>query len=273
MVPSRALKPALLRQGDQRGRLIDRAGPQADDGDGDQRGVDDGAAQIGRGKNRRQRPDGGAGLMRLPALRLAHPHQGEQRHQHRNAAAQEHGAPADTARRRCSSAPPPGRSRRNSRSADSPRPACAGPPARLRRHRCRPSPIRRRCRCRPGSGTGPAATRSGQSAAAPVKTEKTRMVAARQRARPKRSAMGPQRKESPQPIRNSANRIEPAKATLAGVAAMPERGNSSLHRRRQHQGIDHRIHAIQGPAEPGCPEAQNLLAIELGQDASPDSFA
>ena len=59
-------------------------------------------------------------------------------------------------------------------------------------------------------------------AAAPVKTENTRMVAARQRARPKRSAMGPHRKDSPQPIRNSANRIEPAKATLAGVAAMPE---------------------------------------------------
>src|SRR6201996_6037329 len=67
-----------------------------------------------------------------------------------------------------------------------------------------------------------------ESAAAPVKTEKIRMEAARHLVRPKRSAMGPHRKDSPQPIRNRANRIEPAKAISAGPLARPDCGSKFL---------------------------------------------
>jgi len=45
------------------------------------------------------------------------------------------------------------------------------------------------------------------------------IVAASTLVRPKRSAIGPQMNDSPQPTRNSAKRIEPARPTFAGVAA------------------------------------------------------
>ena len=61
-----------------------------------------------------------------------------------------------------------------------------------------------------------------------VKTENIRIVAARQRARPNRSARGPHMKESPHPTKNSANRIEPAKAMSAGPLASPDFGKSSF---------------------------------------------
>lgn len=54
------------------------------------------------------------------------------------------------------------------------------------------------------------------------------MLAASVRTRPKRSASGPQMNDSPQPIRNSANRIEPYIPRFAGVAAMPEAGSNSV---------------------------------------------
>ena len=56
-------------------------------------------------------------------------------------------------------------------------------------------------------------------AASPVKMANVKIVAASTLVRPKRSASGPQMNDSPQPTRNSANSIEPASPTFAGVAS------------------------------------------------------
>src|SRR6202030_682092 len=64
-------------------------------------------------------------------------------------------------------------------------------------------------------------------AAAPVNTAYAKTVAAKTRVRPKRSATGPQINESPQPTRNKANKIDPARPTFSGVLAMPDLGSSS----------------------------------------------
>ncbi|MGF6702749.1 hypothetical protein OKW38_007426 [Paraburkholderia sp. MM5496-R1] len=61
-----------------------------------------------------------------------------------------------------------------------------------------------------------------------MKIANVKMVAASTLVRPKRSASGPQMNDSPQPTRNSANRIDPPRPTFDGVAAKPERGNSSV---------------------------------------------
>ena len=61
-----------------------------------------------------------------------------------------------------------------------------------------------------------------------MKIANVKMVPASTLVRPKRSASGPQMNDSPQPTRNSANRIEPASPTFAGVAAKPERGSNSV---------------------------------------------
>src|SRR5205814_6184904 len=65
-------------------------------------------------------------------------------------------------------------------------------------------------------------------AASAVKMEKVKIVAARTFVRPNRSARGPQRKDNPQPVRKTANRMEPANPTLPGVAAKPDFGKSSV---------------------------------------------
>ena len=53
-------------------------------------------------------------------------------------------------------------------------------------------------------------------------------IAAMARVRPKRSAIGPQRNEKPQPARNMANSTEPANPIFAGVASIPDLGRSSV---------------------------------------------
>jgi hypothetical protein len=65
-------------------------------------------------------------------------------------------------------------------------------------------------------------------AESPVKMAKVKIVAARTLVRPKRSAIGPQMNDKPQPTRNRANRIDPASPTLDVVAAYPERGSNSV---------------------------------------------
>ncbi len=52
----------------------------------------------------------------------------------------------------------------------------------------------------------------------PVKIAKVKIDAASTLVRPKRSAIGPQMNDMPQPTRNRANKIDPASPTLAGVA-------------------------------------------------------
>src|SRR5271169_6177233 len=54
------------------------------------------------------------------------------------------------------------------------------------------------------------------------------MVAASTRLRPNLSAIGPQISERPHPIRKSANSVDPANATLAGVALYPDFGSNSV---------------------------------------------
>jgi hypothetical protein len=66
------------------------------------------------------------------------------------------------------------------------------------------------------------------NAAAPVKRAYTSTEAANTRTRPKRSAMGPQINERPQPTRKIANMTEPTKPTLLGVPAIPDFGNNSV---------------------------------------------
>src|SRR5439155_27028836 len=69
---------------------------------------------------------------------------------------------------------------------------------------------------------------AGAVDARPVKIEKVKIVAARTFVRPKRSARGTHMNDKPQPVRKSANRIEPAKPMLPGVARYPDFGKSSV---------------------------------------------
>ena len=79
------------------------------------------------------------------------------------------------------------------------------------------------------------------------------------RARPKRSAIGPQMKrQSPAHQKQREQDGAGAAPTFAGEPSMPDSRQQLGERRAQHQRIDEGIHAVQSPAGPGRPEAGDL---------------
>ncbi len=257
----------FLRQHDDGGGLVHRAGPQADDGDGEQGGVDDGAAPVLGAEDARQRAgrlDHRLRRVLRPLLRLLHLVDDVQREDHRRQPAQEHGAPAVV---------------RAHREVERGGEEEAGVVAGLQVARAHLAAVLRPGFGDIGAGQGPLAADAdaGEQAeqAQLPHVLRQRRGAGEHRVHQHRGgqyagaavAVGDRAPDEGQAPADQEQREQHRadQTDVGGRAVHAGFGQQLGQGRAQHQGVDERVHAVEGPAGPGGPEAG---ALRLGQLAA-----